>query len=30
MVAAWQLFDVVFSPIFLAAINLIYPGVSYG
>jgi len=30
MIAAWQLFDVVFDPIFLVTINLIYPGVSYG
>jgi hypothetical protein len=29
MIAAWQLFDVVFDPIFLVAVNLIYPGVSY-
>ena len=26
---AWQLFDHVFDPIFLAAVNLVYPGVSY-
>lgn len=26
---AWQLFDDVFQPIFLSAVNLIYPGVSY-
>lgn len=27
---AWQLADVVFEPVFTAAVNLIYPGVSYG
>jgi Zn-dependent protease len=27
---AWQVFDFVFDPIFLLAINLLYPGVSYG
>lgn len=26
---AWRLFDHVFDPIFLAAVNLVYPGVSY-
>lgn len=26
---AWKLFDVVFDPIFFAAVNLLYPGVSY-
>jgi Zn-dependent protease len=26
---AWQLFDHVFDPIFLAAVNLVYPGVTY-
>jgi Zn-dependent protease len=26
---AWRLFDRVFDPIFLAAVNLVYPGVSY-
>jgi Zn-dependent protease len=26
---AWQLFDVVFNPIFFGAISLLYPGVSY-
>lgn len=26
---AWQLVDVVFDPIFLGAVNLLYPGVSY-
>jgi Zn-dependent protease len=26
---AWQLFDHVFDPIFLAAVNLVYPGVAY-
>ena len=27
---AWEVFDVVFSPIFWMAMNLIYPGVTYG
>ena len=27
--AAWQLFDVIFDPIFLVVVNLIYPGVTY-
>jgi Zn-dependent protease len=27
---AWQVFDFVFDPIFLVAINLLYPGVRYG
>jgi Zn-dependent protease len=27
---AWQVFDVVFDPLFLLAINLLYPGVRYG
>jgi Zn-dependent protease len=26
---AWQLFDHLFDPIFLAAVNLVYPGVTY-
>lgn len=26
---AWKLFDVVFSPVFLVAVNLLYPGMSY-
>jgi Zn-dependent protease len=26
---AWKLFDFIFHPIFLAAVNLIYPGVTY-
>jgi Zn-dependent protease len=30
MMIAWQLADVVFNPVFLAAVSLIYPGVSYG
>lgn len=29
LLIAWQLFDVVFHPIFLAAVNLVYPGVTY-
>ena len=27
---AWKLFDFVFDPIFVAAVNLLYPGVRYG
>jgi Zn-dependent protease len=27
---AWRLFDVVFGPIFTAAVSLVYPGVRYG
>ncbi len=27
---AWQLFDKVFDPIWLGAVNLLFPGVSYG
>jgi Zn-dependent protease len=27
---AWQVFDLIFSPVFVAAVNLIYPGVHYG
>ncbi len=30
LLLAWNLFDHVFSPIFLVAINLLYPGLSYG
>ena len=26
---AWQVFDVLFGPIFLGAVNVLYPGVSY-
>ncbi len=29
ILVAWRLFDHVFDPIFLAAVNLVYPGVSY-
>jgi Zn-dependent protease len=29
ILSAWQLFDHVFDPIFLAAVNLVYPGVTY-
>jgi len=29
MLAAWQLFRVVYRPLFLIAVNLLYPGVSY-
>ena len=28
--AAWQLFGYIFDPVFTAAANLLYPGVSYG
>jgi Zn-dependent protease len=30
ILVAWQLFDVVWQPIFLFAVNLVYPGVTYG
>lgn len=30
MVVAWRLFDVVFRPIFLLALNLLHPGLHYG
>ena len=30
MVIAWQLFGTVFRPIFLLAVNLLHPGMSYG
>ena len=26
---AWQIFDYVFQPVFIVAVNLLYPGVSY-
>ncbi|MEZ4455957.1 MAG: hypothetical protein R2882_05280 [Gemmatimonadales bacterium] len=30
MLLAWRLFDVVFQPMFLLAVNLLFPGVRYG
>jgi Zn-dependent protease len=27
---AWKLFDVIFDPLFTSAVNLLYPGVTYG
>jgi len=30
MLAAWKIFDLVFQPIFLLAVNLLYPGAHYG
>ncbi len=30
ILVAWQLFDVVWQPIFIFAVNLVYPGVTYG
>ena len=30
LLVAWKLFDFVFGPVFTAAVNLIYPGVTYG
>jgi Zn-dependent protease len=30
ILVAWQVFDFVFDPLFLLAINLLYPGVRYG
>lgn len=29
ILVAWQIFDVVFNPVFLIAVNLLYPGASY-
>ena len=29
IIVAWQVFDFVFNPLFLMAVNLLYPGVSY-
>ncbi len=29
ILVAWQVFDFLFNPLFLAAVNLLYPGVSY-
>ncbi len=29
IIVAWQVFDYLFNPVFLAAVNLLYPGVSY-
>jgi Zn-dependent protease len=29
IIVAWQVFDFVFDPVFLFAVNLLYPGVSY-
>ena len=30
MIVAWRLFDAIFRPLFLAAVNLLYPGANYG
>lgn len=30
IIIAWQLFDYVFDPVWLAAVNLLFPGVTYG
>ena len=30
LILAWKVFDPVFRPIFLFAINLLYPGLHYG
>ncbi len=30
ILVAWQVFDYVFQPVFLFAVNLVYPGVRYG
>jgi len=30
IVVAWQVFDVVFDPLFWTVVNVIYPGVTYG
>jgi Zn-dependent protease len=30
MLVAWRLFDVIFRPVFLAAVNLLFPEARYG
>jgi Zn-dependent protease len=30
MIIAWQAFDMIFDPVFRTAVNLLYPGASYG
>ena len=30
MLAAWRVFDVIFQPMFMTAVNLLFPGVRYG
>lgn len=30
MLIAWRIFDEIFDPVFWTAVNLIYPGISYG
>jgi len=30
LLVAWQVFDLLYDPIFTAALNLLYPGASYG
>ena len=30
ILVAWQVFDVVFHPLWLFAVNLVHPGISYG
>jgi Zn-dependent protease len=30
IIVAWQVFDVVFRPVWLVVVNLLYPGVTYG
>jgi Zn-dependent protease len=30
ILVAWRMFDEVFEPVFLVAVNLLYPGVRYG
>jgi Zn-dependent protease len=30
LIVAWQVFDLLYDPIFTAALNLLYPGASYG
>jgi hypothetical protein len=29
LIAAWKIFDVLFRPIFILALNLLYPGAHY-
>jgi hypothetical protein len=30
LLVAWQLFDLLYDPIFTAALNMLYPGAGYG
>ena len=30
LIVAWRVFDVIFDPVFLTVVNVLYPGVTYG